>query len=130
LIAVESEMEIKICSTLKSLLTLIICSYVTSFNNFLFARNLDCWFLGTSYFIYVDKLDGNYGRSLFSDRSFINVSAFFLSALMYTVVLYHSEGNSEVMFHKVLVIIAKLVIKNVMCMDVNGYLWLFMMLTG
>jgi hypothetical protein len=59
------------------------------------------------------------------------MSVCFLSTLMYTVVvLYHSEGNSEVMFHTVLVIIVKLVIENVMCMDVNKYLWLFMMLTG
>ena len=62
-------MEIKIYSTLKSLLTLIICLFVTSFNNFLFACNLDYWFLGTSYFIYVDILDGDYGCSLYSDRS-------------------------------------------------------------
>ena len=48
---------------------------------------------------------------------------FFLSALVYTVVvLYHSEGDSEVMFRVVLVIIVKLVIENVMCMDVNEYL--------
>jgi len=55
----------------------------------------------------------------------------FLSALVYTVVvLYHSEGDFEVMFHVVLVIIVKLVIEDVMCMDVNEYLWLFMMQTG
>jgi hypothetical protein len=108
--AVESEMEIKVYSTLKSLLTLIICSFVTRFNNFLFARNLDYWFLGTFYFIYADILDGDYGFSLFSHCSFINVSVcVFLSALMYTVVvLYHSEGNSKVMFHIVLVITVNL----------------------
>jgi hypothetical protein len=50
---------------------------------------------------------------------------------MYTiVVLYHSEGNSKVMFHIGLVIIVKLMIGNVKCMDINEYLWLFMKLTG
>jgi len=47
-------------STLQSLLSLIICSFVTSCNKFLFAHNLDYWFLGTSYFVYVDISDHEY----------------------------------------------------------------------
>jgi hypothetical protein len=55
----------------------------------------------------------------------------FLSALMYTaVVLYHGDDYSEMVFRIVLVIIAELVIKNVMLMEVYGYLRLFLMLRG
>jgi hypothetical protein len=52
------------------------------------ARNLDYRFLGTSYFVCVDISDGDRGFSLFSDRSVI-ISEYFLSALMYTVVVLH-----------------------------------------
>jgi len=55
------------------------------------ARNLDYNFLGTSYFVCVDTSDGDYGCSLFSDRSVI-IGECFLLALMYTVVvLYHGD---------------------------------------
>ena len=65
------------------------CSFGTNFNKFLFARNLDYWFFGTSFFVYIDMSDGDSGCSLFSDRSFIIVGKC-LSALVYTVfVLYH-----------------------------------------
>jgi hypothetical protein len=70
----------------------MICLFVTSYNKFLFASNLVYWFLGTSYFVYVDILDGEYGCSLFSDQSFIIVGECFLWVLMYTVVvLYHND---------------------------------------
>jgi len=59
------------------LLSLIICPFVTSFSEFLFARNLDYWFLGTSYFVYIDISDSEYGGSLFSDWSFIVVGECF-----------------------------------------------------
>jgi hypothetical protein len=48
---------------------------------------------------------------------------------MYTAVaLYHGDDYSEMLFRIVLDIIAELVIKNVMRMEVYEYLWLFMML--
>ena len=71
------------------MLSLIICSFVTSYNKFLFARNLGCWFLGTSYLVYGDISDGECECSLFSDQSFIIVGGCFLSALMYTVVVLY-----------------------------------------
>jgi len=49
----------------------------TNFNKLLFACNLDYWFLGTSYFVYIDISDGDYGCSLFSDQSFIIVGECF-----------------------------------------------------
>lgn len=42
------------------------CSFVTSSNKFLLTRNLAYWFLGTAYFVYVDKSVGGYRYSLFS----------------------------------------------------------------
>lgn len=56
---------------------------------------------------------------------------FFLSALMNTTVtLYRGDDYSEVVFRIHLDIIAELVIKNVMRMEVYEYLRLFMMLRG
>jgi hypothetical protein len=50
---------------------------------------------------------------------------------VYTAVaLYHGGDYSEMVFRIVLVIIAELVIKNVMRMEVYEYLRLFMMLRG
>ena len=73
-------------------MSLIICLSVTAYNKFLFASNLGYWFPGTSYFVYVDISDSEYGCSLFSDRSFIIVGECFLWVLMYTVVvLYHND---------------------------------------
>jgi hypothetical protein len=55
----------------------------------------------------------------------------FYSALMYTAVaLYHGNDYSEIVFRVVLVIIAELVIKNVMLMEVCEYLRLLVMLSG
>ena len=55
----------------------------------------------------------------------------FLSALMYTAVaLYHGDDYPEMVFRMVLDIIAELVIKNVMRVEVYEYLWLFTMLRG
>ena len=68
------------------------CSFDTGFSKFLFGHNLDYWFLGSSDFAYVDIADGDYGCSLFSDRTFIVVGECFLSALIYTVVVwYHGD---------------------------------------
>jgi hypothetical protein len=48
---------------------------------------------------------------------------------MYTAVaLYHGDAYSEILFRIVLDIIAELVIKNLLRMEVYEYLWLFMML--
>jgi len=67
----QYEMEIKLYSTLKNLLSLTVRPSVTSFRKFLFACNLNYWFLGTSYFVYVDISDGDCGFPLCCDRSFI-----------------------------------------------------------
>jgi hypothetical protein len=60
---------------------------------------------------------------LFSDRSFIIVGeCFSLPALMHTAVaLYQGDDYSEMVFPIVLVIIAELVIKNVMRIEVYTY---------
>jgi hypothetical protein len=74
-----------------NLLSLTVRPFVTSFRKFLFARNVDYWFLGTSYSVHVYISDGDYGCSLYFDRSYVIVGEYILAALMYTVVVsYHS----------------------------------------
>ena len=79
------------------MLSLIVCSFVTNYNKFLFAHNLGYWFLGTSYFAYIDISDGECECSLFYDQSFIIVGECFLSALMYTVVVLY-QGDDYWLF--------------------------------
>jgi len=50
-------MEIKLHSTLKSLLSVTVRPFVTSYRKLLFTCNLDYWSLGTSFFVYVDISD-------------------------------------------------------------------------
>jgi len=62
---------------------------------------------------------------------FIIVGECFLSSLMYTAVaFYHGDDYSELVFRILLVVIAELVIKNVIRMEVYEYLQLFMILRG
>ena len=53
-------------------------SFATSFIKFLFALNLDYWFLFIPYSVYTDISDGDCGLFLLSDRNFvIFVNVFF-----------------------------------------------------
>ena len=65
MIIIESKMEINLYYILH--LKLLEFNYTFVCHKFLLECNLDYWFLGTSYFICVDILDGDYGCSLFSD---------------------------------------------------------------
>ena len=82
-------MEIKLYSTHKSLLSLTVRPFVTNFRKFLFACNLDYWFLGASYFVFVDISDGDNGGSLCCDRSFIIGECFLISINVHHRCSYH-----------------------------------------
>jgi hypothetical protein len=95
------------------------------------ARNLGYWFVGTSYFVYVDVSDGDYGCSFFFWSEF-----YYCRWMIFISINVHRScfvsrrwlfwnGVSYSLF-----IIAELVIKNVMRMEVYEYLGLFMMLRG